>query len=461
MALDTEAFLKLQDGDVMVEHLTNVLLKIVKEKPEDALQAFESHSLATKKRVTDEAKAVDNTAVIAASQQVLDLIKPPKAGGDDEEEEEEEEKEQAPIPDIMAEATLLNWAGYGLDEEELYTWFLSIQNLATDNELQNVKFWGVIKGTEKDYFIVEAKLEEYEEGEEGEESKNEPMGTGANEAIYYVANDPTTGWTKLPPVQSMHIILARQMRRFFTGNLDAVVLGFPRFPWKEAAYLRAQIARIAAGSFACPKDVFTVDPEDEEETVTENEEYNGITPMLLDSSSFVHSVTHLLKEGRTTPWVNPDAEDEDEDEEDEGDEEKKKDEPEKEVPPPKLRAVGLDEGEGWKFAVYPSAANPSSVIAATCFRWPGSVTVAQEKTYVNWYYGYGLKNETNYSPPNPPPMAEEYPSFDPSTAEEGATDLLVEQEDEQPPEGWTPPEEGEYEEDLGEDLPEEGAEDDE
>jgi len=206
--------------------------------------------------------------------------------------------------------------------------------------------------------------------------------------------------------------------------------------------------------------VFQVDPEDEDEVVAENEEYNGVTPMLLDSGSFVHSATHLLKEGRTTAWVNPDAEDEDE--EDEGDEEKKKDEVEKEVPPPKLRPLGDDEGEAWKFAAYPNAAEPGAVIAATSFRWPGSISVAQDKTYVNWYYGYGLKNLDNYSPPNPPSMAEEFPSFDASTAEEGATDPLLEQTDEQPPEGWTPPTEEEQEEDdLGEDMPEEAGEEDE
>jgi hypothetical protein len=34
------------------------------------------------------------------------------------------------------------------------------------------------------------------------------------------------------------------------------VLGFPRFPWPEAAYLRAQIARITSACTICPKGVF-------------------------------------------------------------------------------------------------------------------------------------------------------------------------------------------------------------
>jgi radial spoke head protein 4A len=361
---------------------------------------------------------------------------------------------------LLAEASLLSWAGYGLSEESLYTWNLSIQALATNSELQNVRFWGIVRGTVQDYYIVEAKLEEYGEEEEEEGSVNEPMGQGANECIYYVANTPTGGWTKLPAVKPNHIQLARQMRRFFSGNLDAPVLGLPRFPYGESAYLRAQIARISAGAYAVPKDVFTIDPDDEEEAINENEEYNGVTPILANSSSFVHGRTHLLKEGRTTPYVNPDADEDEEDEGDEGDE--KKEVAEKEIPPKKLRALGEDEGEGWKFDVYPNPADPNAVMSATSFRWPGAVCVAQNKTYVNWYYGYGLKNVASYLPPNPPPMSDEFPSFDPSTAEEGATDPLGEQVDEQPPEGWTAPVVAdEQEEDLGDDeAPAEGEAED-
>jgi radial spoke head protein 4A len=450
-AESTEKFLKIQDSEALYDHLTNVLLSIVKERPENALTAFESGSVMAKtaetSAVVDEAA---NAKIVEASQSVLDLIKPPKkgGGGEDEEDEEEEEKEAVPIPDLMAEASLLSWAGFGLSQEEMYIWTLSIQALATDKELQNVRFWGVVRGTAKDYYVVEAKLEEYPEEEGAEDSKKEAMGTGANECLYYVANSATGEWTQLPAVDPSHIILATQMKRFFTGNLEASVLGFPRFPYGEKALLRAQIARITAGAYAVPKDVFIVDPDDEEMTVTENEEYKGITPMLSGASSWVHGRTHLLKEGRTTEWVSPDAEDEDE--EDEEGEETKKDEGEKEIPPPKLRALGEDEGVAWKFDVYPSPADTDAVVTAVCNRWPGAVAVAQGKTYVNFYVGYGHKLATVYSPPLPPPMQEEYSSgFDPATAEAGVTDPLLEQSDTLPPEGWTPPEDGDEEEELG------------
>lgn len=218
----TEAgnFIKMPGADALYEHLTNVLLNIVKERPEAALQAFESGSVLTKAGASETVVHSEETAarVKGASQAVLDLIKPPKkSNGEEEEEEEEEEKEQAPIPDFMAESSLLEWAGFGLGKEKTYEWHLSIQNLATEKELTGVRFWGIIRGTQQDYHIVEAKLEEYPEEEEaeGEESKNEAMGTGANECIYFVANTCTDAWTQLPAVKASHVILATQMKRFF------------------------------------------------------------------------------------------------------------------------------------------------------------------------------------------------------------------------------------------------------
>lgn len=245
------AFLKgvTRDADALYDHLTKVLLRVIKENPTNALDAFESISVQVKQETAasgalneDSEEAPDNTEAqakaLAAAQTTLNLIKPPKKvkAADDEgeeEEEEEEEPEKAPIPNIMADASLLKWAGLNLGDEEQYRLMLSIQTLATKNELQNVRFWGKINGTKKDYYVVEAKLEEYPEPEEDNPNppKQEPMGTGCNECIYFVTNSPEEPWTKLGPVQPEAIVAARRMRRFLTGELTAPVLGFPRFPW--------------------------------------------------------------------------------------------------------------------------------------------------------------------------------------------------------------------------------------
>jgi len=51
-----------------------------------------------------------------------------------------------------------------------------------------MRFWGKIKGTERDYYIAEGKLEAAE-GEGGGEDGQEPRGTGCNEYVYWVCNN--------------------------------------------------------------------------------------------------------------------------------------------------------------------------------------------------------------------------------------------------------------------------------
>ena len=42
--------------------------------------------------------------------------------------------------------------------------------------------------------------------------------------------------------------MSRKVKKLFTGKLEAPVVAYPPFPGNEANYLRAQIARISAGS---------------------------------------------------------------------------------------------------------------------------------------------------------------------------------------------------------------------
>ena len=75
---------------------------------------------------------------------------------------------------------------------------------------------------------------------------------------YFVANTPGGKWTKLPNVWPDQLISARQLARFFTGDLNAPVKGHPPFPGTEKAYLRAQIARINADCELAPAGIFGV-----------------------------------------------------------------------------------------------------------------------------------------------------------------------------------------------------------
>lgn len=131
----------------------------------------------------------------------------------------------------------------------------------------------------------------------------EDIGTGANKCVYYVCKEPGFSWTKLPSVSPAHITAARQIRKYFTGRLDAPIVSYPPFPGKEAHYLRAQVARISAGTQVSPMGFYQSredEDEDEEEALQtsneENPDFEGIpaAEMATSLSSWVHHVQHIL-----------------------------------------------------------------------------------------------------------------------------------------------------------------------
>ena len=58
--------------------------------------------------------------------------------------------------------------------------------------ISSARLWGKIKGTEKDYFVVEGIKEAGEE--EGGEPLPEPRGSGINRFAYWVTNSPLESW---------------------------------------------------------------------------------------------------------------------------------------------------------------------------------------------------------------------------------------------------------------------------
>ena len=71
-----------------------------------------------------------------------------------------------------------------------------------------------------------------------------------------MCSEPGSDWIKLPPVEPKEIFIARQIKKFFTGDLEAPVICYPPFPGTEKNYLRAQIARISAGTIISPLDYY-------------------------------------------------------------------------------------------------------------------------------------------------------------------------------------------------------------
>ena len=97
-------------------------------------------------------------------------------------------------------------------------------------------FVGKIYGTEKDYWIVNGRLGS---NEEPAEKGVEPRGEGVNQFVFWVTDNLLNDWIQLPDCRPEHIVVARQVKQIFTGDLNAAVDTNPKFPGKERHLLRA------------------------------------------------------------------------------------------------------------------------------------------------------------------------------------------------------------------------------
>lgn len=488
-----KAYLKKAEtnGETVYDHITKVLLKIAKEKPEDCLASFEVISKAVKAANLDPALYPEipaqaagdsvNEALLSSVDATLGLYSAPYCStgdlataaaahdkinikNEDEEEDEDAPKvtlndllpaslKSASVPDVTGNGELLSLAGFGLSEEETYRVSLSIRKLAREEPMESIRFFGKIFGTQKDYYVCEAKMKDVEKEAIDRETKKEVAGKGANEMTYWVANSPEGTWSRLPDVLPEQIITSRLMRRYLTGDLRAPVKGNVRFPWGEASLLRSQIARISAASTVSPKGFYTVEEGDEEEGIPdkmlEDPEYEapGVEE-LLEAENWCHHRAHLLKQGRTAPYAEPENEDEEEEEEPAEDEE----EEEEEEPIPLLQGLEADEGKLkpglWRFSTTPKGTQHCASVAIS-MQWPGSVSVAQKKKFANIYVGWGMKQLPElYAPPPPPAINTEYVSgFNAEEAEEDERDPTLEQLDPLPPKESDEGDEGDEDED--------------
>lgn len=58
-----------------------------------------------------------------------------------------------------------------------------------------MRLWGKIRGTQKDYYIAEGKLDAGDGGD-GADDGSEPRGAnGVNKMVYWVCNGPMEAWT--------------------------------------------------------------------------------------------------------------------------------------------------------------------------------------------------------------------------------------------------------------------------
>lgn len=124
------------------------------------------------------------------------------------------------------------------------------QRLCIGKSLKQIKFWGKIIGSKKDYFVAEGISEEA--GDQGELPPNvELKGSGVNKLNYWVTNDSNFlnnfrfftisysvsvifgDWIELPLLIPEQLISARKIKYMFSGDLERDVIINPYFFGKE------------------------------------------------------------------------------------------------------------------------------------------------------------------------------------------------------------------------------------
>jgi radial spoke head protein 4A len=276
-------------GVSLYDHLSEVLSKLLAEKPENALEQLEAISAQLKAtrfvpngEAAAAAPALDGRT-LARAKEIEALLKGPAPVIDKDGNLDVPPKNTLTEPSrvsVLETAELTEKAGIGLGKAEMYRIAVAIKVLGEDTSegLASCRFWGKIYGTKSDYLVAEATtsgerastLPQLSDEEMYDQKVVAPeVGVGANKNVYYVCARAGEPWVRLPDVTPAQITAASAIKKLFTGDLSAAVASYPPFPGKEAEYLRAQITRITVDTAIVPAGYLA---EVEEEAPEEDEE---------------------------------------------------------------------------------------------------------------------------------------------------------------------------------------------
>lgn len=259
-------------------HLLEVFNTLILHYPNDSLDKLEEVSWLTKHKSSHApeqwllleefwnfAKTCSNKAdFVAQARKHFELPEPEEEGGPPG-----ELPTVAGVPDLLEQARVFEWAGISWGEAETFRLQKSLAKLAAETSAENLKFWGMIKGTNADYYIAEGSKESEEDADRGPEF--EARGSGVNQFAYWVSNGSLKEWTALPDLEPKDIAAARQIKVLFTGDLEREIITNPFFFGQEKHYLRAQIARISHGTTVIPRGMYKLGEADEGEPQLEIE----------------------------------------------------------------------------------------------------------------------------------------------------------------------------------------------
>lgn len=397
-------------GKDLYEHLTEVLMKVLIDRPKNAYDSFELISSEVKANPLSPDPDFSRGKSLPLSAEQLEkqltwanncskLLKIP---------DEPPEENGVKFPTNWDKYHLLQMAGVSLGQGEAYRLYLSTKKLAESlpPEAERIRFFGKITTRSLPYYVLECVSPEEEEGivETLQEGKS-----GANKYAYYVSQSiesGTSSWTKLPNVTMRQVVQSRQFKRLLTGNLDAPVPSYPPFDGTERNLLRTQIARIVGATSISPDGFFSLSEDDPPAVVAAeaeavNEAFPKPSSELKEPDAWKHHESDLNKVGRVTAMPE---------QLDESGEPVVVDDPESQEPSPQLEGI---KAEAWAIRLCPGGSgvcSASSVVARSLL-WPGAVAVASGKKFLNVYIGNAVvydPSRPHYSPPLPGPVMTEY-----------------------------------------------------
>ena len=162
-------------GDSLYDHLSNVISKVIDERPQNVVDYFEMFS----ERVRLETFRMNENLLeegykeperLSFAQTLLPKLieKSKKLFGDIDEEDEvlesSEEDEgdviyhKQPARDLCELQFYWNLLGIGFAREEIFLLACSIERLKTNPAIVSCRFWGKMLGLKNDYYIVESTL---------------------------------------------------------------------------------------------------------------------------------------------------------------------------------------------------------------------------------------------------------------------------------------------------------------
>jgi radial spoke head protein 4A len=130
---------------------------------------------------------------------------------------------------LINDVKVFEWAGVGFSEYEALLLMKSLKQLASTTAANNIRLWGKILGTEKDYYIAEGSWEGGVDEEAEKPADFEARGSGVNKFVYWVTNNPLEAWTLLPDLYPKDIQAARDIKVLFTGDIERKIITNPFF----------------------------------------------------------------------------------------------------------------------------------------------------------------------------------------------------------------------------------------